>query len=200
MSDEICVNPEVQSSLNRASKDRLVLLISLPPALRKLAITDDCLNIDFLQLGVYGALVPTIVVPAVEVRYGSQSVNYSSHARPNYPPLSVNFMVDNEFKNYYILWKWLALMNDPIDADYNGTSSTKQTSQAQTELGMLNEYQTNLTLQALNEFNKPTVEWVYRNSFITSLGGISYSYREGENIETTAEFQYSQLEMVRQFA
>lgn len=195
MSDTICENPELQSPLNKASKDRFILVLNLPAILRKKALTDDCLNLDTLQMSVYGSIIPTISVPAIEVRYGSQSANYSSHSRPNYPPLTVNFVVDNEFKNYYILWKWLAELNDPREGDYNGTPSKQQTRRAQLNLGLNTEYQTTMSILALNEFNKTVAEFTYYNCFITNLGGINYSYRDGEIIETVAEFQYNQLDV-----
>tara|TARA_R110000868_G_scaffold133029_12_gene344427 strand:+ start:20 stop:625 length:606 start_codon:yes stop_codon:yes gene_type:complete len=198
MSDVICTNPDLQSPLNRASKDRFILVLNLPPALRKLALTDNCFDIDLLQISVYGTVIPQITVPAVEVRYGGQSTNFTSYSRPNYPPLTVNFVVDNEFRNYYILWKWLALMNDPRLSKYDGNSSKLQKNRdLQFELGMLNEYQTNLSILTLNELNKTTTEFTYYNAFITNLGGINYSYRDGELIETTAEFQYGQLDVSR---
>lgn len=194
MSEDLtCTNPELQSPLNKASKDRFILVLNLPSVLRDAASTNDCLNIANLQLSVFGALVPQISVPAVELRYASQSTNYSSHSRPNYPPLTVNFVVDNEFKNYYILWKWLAVLNDPREAKYTGTPQKLQKANFSTNA----EYQTNLSLLALNEYNQTVAEFVYYNSFITDLGGISYSYRDGEIIETTAEFQYSQLDMIK---
>ena len=171
--------------------------MSLPPILRKRALTDSCLDVSFLQISVFGSLIPTISIPPVEVRFGGQSANFSSHSRPNYPPLRVNFVVDNEFKNYYILWKWLALLNDPRESTYGGTPSKQKDARDQLELGMLNEYQTNLSILALNEFNKTTMEFVYYNSFITNIGEISYNYREGELIETTAEFQYGQLDLIK---
>ena len=197
MSDVICTNPELQFPLNRASKDRFILVLNLPPALRKLALTDNCFDINFLQLSVYGTLVPDISIPPVEVRYQGQSANYSSHSRPNYPPLTVNFVVDNEFKNYFILWRWLALLNDPIESKYDGKRIDQITREDRVEWGMLTEYQTNLSILALNEYNKTAMEFVYYDAFITNLGGINYSYREGDYIETTVTFQYNQLNVIK---
>ena len=190
-------NPEFQSPLNRPSKDKFILVLNLPHALRKMAATDSCLDIDSLQMSVFGTIVPTISVPAIETRHSGQSVNFSSHSRPNYPPLTVNFVVDNEYKNYYVIWKWLALLNDPRLSEYTGTSSKNHTSKNQLAMGMVNEYQTNLSILALNEFNVPVTEFIYYNAFVTNLGGITYNYREGEMIESTVEFQYSQLDLSR---
>jgi hypothetical protein len=65
------------------------------------------------------------------------------------------------------------------------------------ESGMVNEYQTTFSILALNEYNETVVEFVYHNAFITNLRGINYSYRDGEILETTADFQFNQFNMIR---
>ncbi len=190
-------NPTSQSPLNRSSKDKFILVLNLPAILRKRAKTDPALDIESLQMSVYGSVVPDITIPPVEVRFGGQSTNFSSHSRPNYPPLVVNFLVDNEYKNYYVLWKWLALLNDPKYSNYDGTPLNEITSKDLLETGSNTEYQTNLSILALNERNQTVAEFVYTNAFITNLGGINYSYRDGEIIETTVQFQYNQINITK---
>jgi hypothetical protein len=190
-------NPTIQSPLNRASKDKFILVLELPSVLRKKAKTDTDLDIESLQISVYGSIVPDISIPAVEARFGGQSANFSSHSRPNYPPLNVNFVVDNEYKNYYVLWKWLALLNDPKNSVYEGTPLNMITHRDIVDSGSNTEYQTNLSILALDEYNKTQIEFVYTNAFITNLGGINYSYRDGEILETTAQFQYNQINIVK---
>ena len=190
-------NPTSQSSLNRASKDKFILVLQLPTILKKRAKTDPSLDIESLQISVYGTIVPDITVPAIEARFGGQSANFSSHSRPNYPPLTVNFVVDNEYKNYYVLWKWLAILNDPKTSEYDGTPLDQITNKDIIDTGSNSEYQTNLSVLALNEYNQTVAEFVYSNAFITTLGGINYSYRDGEILETTAQFQYNQINITK---
>jgi len=191
-----CANPELQSSLNLSSKDKFILILTLPQALRKMSRLDPALDVDFLQMTVHGAIVPDISVPAVEVRYGGQSANFSSYSRPNYAPLSVNFIIDNGFKNYYVLWKWLAILNDPRTSTYEA-NRLGTTRQDQRESGNNAEYQTNFVIQAMNEYNEISMEFHYYNAFITGLKGITYSYRDGEIAETSADFSFGQLDMKR---
>jgi hypothetical protein len=195
MSNAVCVNPQFQSPLNRASKDKFILLMELPYILRKNSINDDLLNIQSLQISVHGSVVPTISVPSVELPYAGQSTNVSSHARPNYAPLTVNFIVDNDFKNYYVLWKWLDLLNTAKESVYDGTPLKQRTFNDINIPGTEHEYQTTFMLYSLNEYNQPTVEFRYHNSFITTLGAINYSYRDGTLVESSAEFQFGQLTM-----
>lgn len=186
-------NPTVQSPLNRASKDKFILVLELPSFLRNQSKKDPSLDIEKMQISIYGSIVPDITVPAVEVRYGGQSANFSSHSRPNYPPLLVNFVVDNKYDNYYILWKWLAMLNDPKTSLYDGTPINQVTKQNSIQTGSNTEYQTTLSILGLDEYNQTQIEFVYSNAFITSLGGINYSYRDGEILESTVQFQYGQL-------
>lgn len=195
MSNVVCVNPQFQSPLNRASKDKFILLMELPYVLRKYSQDDDLLDIETLQFSIHGSVVPVISVPSVEAPFAGQTVNVSSHARPNYSPLSVKFIVDNDFKNYYVLWKWLNLLNTADQSIYDGTPLKKRTFEDIVIPGSQHEYQTTFLLYSLDEYNKPVMEFRYHNAFITTLGSIDYSYRDGELIECSADFQFNQLTM-----
>lgn len=196
--NDLCETPQAtqQSVLNRSGKDKFILVLNLPLVLKKQSLENKLINIDPLQMSVYGSIVPNIQVPPVEVRFGGQSVNVTSYTRPNYPPLTVSFMVDNSFKNYWILWKWLSILNDPKLSYYTGTPTNLETNSDRYEKGNLKEYQTNLSIFSLNEYNQRSIEFKYYNAFITNLGGITYNYRDPELVETTAEFQFSQFEAV----
>ena len=196
MSDLNCINPTEQSVLNRSSKDKFVLILNLPAALRRLSHEDSLFKkVDPLQISIFGAVVPDVVVPPVPVSYGGQVINVSSHSRPNYTPLSVNFVVDNTYTNYYILWKWLALLNDPKESTYSGIDGSSIHSLH--EITQLKDYQTNFSVVALNEYNEIITEFKYYNAFITSLKGFSYSYKDPATLESSVEFQYSQFDMER---
>jgi hypothetical protein len=198
MSDlDLCEQPQAtqQSVLNRVSKDRFLLVLNLPEVLKKQSRTDDLINLDPLQISVFGTIVPPSIVPANEVRFAGQSYNVSSYARPNYPPLTVSFIIDNKFRNYWILWKWLSILNDPRESKYTGTDPKNETFKDRIQSGNLTEYQSNFSVIGLNEYNQRTVEFIYFNGFITNLGGITYDYNDTEIIKSTAEFQFSQLDV-----
>jgi hypothetical protein len=187
--------PTQQSVLNRSGKDKFVLLLNLPTYLKQLSKTNKDITLTPLEISVFGSVVPPIQVPSTEIRYAGQSYNVSSHSRSNYPPLPVNFIVDNEFHNYWILWKWLSILNDPDLSHYAGTETRRETQQHLLEQGNLKEYQTNLILLGLNEYNQPSIEFTFYNAFITTLGGINYDYNDSELIKSSAEFQFSKLKV-----
>jgi hypothetical protein len=197
MSDSNCTNPTLQSSLNRAARDKFVMVLELPHVLRKRSTEDGLIKISPLQMSVYGTVVPTIAVPSVNLGYAGQHLNLTSYVRPNYEPLAINFVVDNTYHNYYVLWKWLEVLNHPTKNSYSGTAANEITTDEKTRLGNNKEYQTTFSILALNEYNDVVLEFKYYNAFIVNLGGINYSYREGEILECTAQFQYNQLEVVR---
>lgn len=195
--NDLCETPQPtqQSVLNRTGKDKFLLVLNLPQILKNQAAADELLKLDPLQFSIFGTVVPQIQVPANEVRFGGQSYNISSYTRPNYPPLPVNFVVDNKFRNYWILWKWLSILNTPTGSAYGGTNSKQESFKERLLQGNLTEYQTNFSVLGLNEYNQKTIEFIYYNAFITSLGSINYSYRDPEILESSAEFQFSQLDV-----
>jgi hypothetical protein len=194
---DLCDTPQPtqQSVLNRSGKDKFLLILNLPHILRKQSVTNNLIDLDPLQISIYGAVVPPIAVPPNEARFGGQSYNVTSYTRPNYPPLTVNFVVDNKFRNYWLLWKWLTILNSPDESFYAGTDPRFETFKDRLDTGVLAEYQTNISVIGLNEYNQRTIEFVYKSSFITGLGSINYNYREPDLIESTVDFQFSQLDV-----
>lgn len=195
--NDLCQTPQPtqQSVLNRTGKDKFILVLNLPPILRKRLTNDELLNINPLQISIFGTVVPPAQIPANEVRFGGQSYNVSSYSRPNYPPLPVNFIIDNKFRNYWVLWKWLQILNDPESSFYTGTDPKLETWKDRLDSGIVTEYQTNFSVIGLNEYNQYTVEFIFKNAFITNLGGINYDYNDTELIKSSAEFQFSQLDV-----
>ena len=196
--NDLCETPQPtqQSVLNRSGKDKFLLVLNLPQVLRKQTLSNDLLKIDPLQISIFGTVVPPIQVPSNEVRFAGQSYNVSSYTRPNYTPLPVNFIVDNSFYNYWVLWKWLSVLNDPNSSYYTGTDPKLETRRDRTETGIVTEYQTNFSILGLNEYNQKSIEFIFYNAFITNLGGINYDYNDPEFIKSSAEFQFSKLDVV----
>ena len=194
-----------QSQLNKSRLDKFLLVLNLPTSLKK--ISDSYLGSrkntgiieDSLQFSVYGAIVPQVQVPEISQGYAGQFYKVSSNNRPAYENVTVNFTIDNEFNNYWLLYKWLDLLNDDNLSQFNGkdvittpnipaSQRNKNKSLTPTEL-----YQTDITLYAKDEFDKNKVKFTYTKAFPVSLGIIDYNYRQTGEIETTFEFAFSQL-------
>lgn len=185
-------NPSINSPLNTSSKDKFLLFFELPYFLRKHRESLG-LNSDSLEMTVYGGIVPEITVPAVAAAYQGQTLHVTSYNRPAYSPLNVTFAIDNKYKNYQLLWKWLNLLNDSYNSGYGGTSYESAIDFL--AKGDQFEYQTTMSITALDEYNTPIIRFDYLKSFITKLGGINYSYKDANLIECNAEFYFSQLQV-----
>ncbi len=170
-----------QSQLNVARKDKYQLVFDVPCGLRDHLKKQDCnrLQLERLQLMIWGHVIPETSVPKLEKKFGGQTFTFSSNSRPAYPTANVNFTVDSLMNNYMLLRKWLDLQND----SKNGLSTQSDS------------YKTNLSIFMLGEYEKPIVEFVYVGAHITSIGGINVSSRDAGEMESTFSFDYSQFHM-----
>jgi hypothetical protein len=194
-----------QSQFNKSRLDKFLLVLNLPPALK--GISDQYIGArknskvieNSLQFSVYGTVVPSIEVPSETLGYAGQSYKVSKHTRPVYDNVTVKFTIDNEFNNYWVIYKWLDLLNDEKESQFNGKNivttpnvSPKERNMSKT-LTSPDLYQTDISLLALDEFDKNKVKFIYTDAFPVSLGSIDFNYRTPGEIETSFEFAFSQL-------
>lgn len=194
-----------QSQLNKSRLDKFLMVINLPDSLKGINTTDlstradKKVNENSLQFSVYGAVIPSVTVPEITEQYAGQSFKISSHTRPAYNNVTVNFTIDNKFNNYWVLYKWLDLLNNDKGSVFDiddlsktpklpAVSKNKERSSNPPDL-----YMADMTLYAKDEFDKNVAKFLYKNAFPVSLGQINYNYRTEGEIETTFEFAFSQL-------
>ena len=185
----MAVNQNNQSFLNKSRADKFTLVFSLPPALRKIDSKTDRqtfnVNEDAFQFSVYGAVVPSIDVPALQIPYAGSNLYNSTHAKEPFPPVTVEFTIDNGFNNYWVLYKWLDLMHDEKEGLYDADGLVTDEN--------FKSYQTDMTLFGLDEFNNKRIEFTYTKAFPVTLGEIQYNYRNSEEITSSMTFVYSQI-------
>ena len=235
------LNPEtqnIQSVFNKARKDKFILVLTLPAILKDQNVvllserTKELVQLESLQYSIWGSPVPDINVPAASMKIWGQPYKVTSQSREPYKPINVNFTVDNLFNNYWILWKWLEVLNAPRDsgmpehfAEYEigahkrplvfdkvrdkaaliqkqlqgGISKNEKiTPIAFQPINMVNnflDYQTIITIYGLNEYNERTIAFHYYNCFITHLAEIQYNYRDPEEIESSFDFEFNQMDI-----
>lgn len=195
----MATNKNPQSHLNKNRLDKFILVFQLPPALRKVNKNSQRssynVNEDSFQVSVYGVVVPELTVPAIQIPYGGSNLYNSSHSREPYPPVTVDFTVDNEFNNYWTIYKWLDLMHDDKTGLYDEDDLAERniTDGAVAGPFKYSDYQTDITLYGLDEFNNKKVEFTYKNAFPITIGGINYNYRESDQMESSMTFVYSQI-------
>jgi hypothetical protein len=189
-----------QSPFNKLRKDRFLLVLSLPDSLRKInskfTRDEDSINLNTMQFSVYGATIPEIVIPQVDIIYGGQSYAQSSFHRPLWEPVTVNFTVDNRMNNYWVIYSWLNLLNDAETGIYDPKNLTNRPAELKNikpSIESIAEYSTNISIFLLDEYDKRVVEFVFKKAFPTSLGGMNLNYRTSDEIETSFTFAYSQF-------
>lgn len=187
--------PHIQSPLNKFRKDRFIMVVPVPATLREIAAKYDRTNAtvlpDSFTFSVWGAVVPEVSVPSVTQRYGGQSMKISTHVREVYPNLTVNFTIDNRFNNYWFIYKWLDILNDDHSSSYDASNiggENKYTSDK-----IIKKYAADISIFALDEYDKRTVEFKYTYAFPVKLGGITLSNRDATEAETSVEFSFGQF-------
>lgn len=182
-----------QAVLNKARKDKFILCFTLPKALREIdahengARENERLVRDSLQFSVYGTVVPKVNVNAIEQSYSGQVFKFSGHHRPEYGNITVNFVVDNMFNNYWVIYKWINLMNNNKEAFFYKEKMPVNASP-------FSEYATTFTLYGLDEYENRKIQFDYIGVVPVGLGDIKYNYQDPDQIESTFEFSFSQLE------
>ena len=185
----MAANRNNQSYLNKSRADKFKLVFSLPPALKgidsKTSRSTFNVNQNAMQFSVYGSVVPQVTVPAIEIGYAGSNLYNSSHAKAPYDPVTVDFTIDNEYNNYWVCYKWLDLMHDEKEGLFD--ASNIATDEA------FKQYQTNMTLYGLDEYNNERIKFTYTKAFPIAVGSIDYSYRDETEISSSLSFVYSQM-------
>ncbi len=181
-----------QSYLNKARKDKFLLVFDVPPILKDIVKNfkkdNNSINVDSVQFSIFGSMVPEITVKGVETRYAGSTYYVSSFSKDSYPPVNVKFNIDSEYKNYWVIYQWLNLLHDEKTGIFNSKGFTAPDS-------TLLDYQTDLTIYGLDEFGKKRIKFKYTKAFPTTLDAIEYDQKgtEGEEIVSGFTFLYSQL-------
>jgi len=185
-------NTMQQAMLNKSRADKFLLVFDVPPILKQISkkFNQNNTNIipDSVQFSVFGAAVPEITVPAVENRYAGSTLYVSSHSKNPYPPVSVNFNIDNEYKNYWTIYQWINLLHD----QYEGTYNTRELNDNNPE-ETFKDYQTDLTIFGKDEFNNNRIKFKYTKAFPTTIEAVTYNYQTPGEITSGFTFVYSQL-------
>ena len=181
-----------QAVLNKARQDKFLLIVNTPEVLKNITSrntrSNKLVNLDSLQYSLYNCPVPAVASPAIDLPYQTQTFHVASYTRRGYDPITVNFVVDNEYKNYWFLWKWLQVLNDPREGLYVGEKISNIDDSKNKYM-----YVTDFHLYARDEYNNNKIRFDYKDCFITELGGIEYNQRETNEIECNFKFSFNQF-------
>ena len=191
MATPVNQTPIFQSPLNKQRRDKFICVLTIPTILRDevKAITrrNSSVNFDALQFSIFGAVAPPIEIPPIAVPFSGQTMKVTSYDRPSFPHLKVNFTVDNQFNNYWVIYKWLQIFNNSKLSLFDPSKSYQDS--------LANQYMTNISVFGLDEYNERTARFDYLRAFPIALEGINYNDRDATEMECAFEFAYHQLEM-----
>lgn len=183
-----------QAPFNKNRNDKFILVLNLPPALKKINSNkirnNNKINADSLEYSIFGTLTPSIDVASQTIPYATQSIKVSSHVRQ--PPSNFNFSfkIDNEYKNYWVIYKWLDLLNDVKTGHFNSDEIIKIKGNS-----YLDAYTSMLTVYGLDEYENKKIQFDYIGAFPTSLAEISWNYGEQSEIASSSSFSFTKMEV-----
>lgn len=187
-------NPMDQSVLNKSRADKFIMVLALPKAMREINVSsaraNDSIMQHALQFSVYGIVAPAIVVDPVEIPFSGQSFNFTSFKRPDYSNIRVDFKLDNEYNNYWVIYKWLNLCNNYKEGFFYAERPALRQGPG---LEPYSEYATDITVYGLDEYNEKKIQFTYVGAVPVSLGEINYNYQSSDEITSSLEFAFSQL-------
>lgn len=178
-----------QAPFNKQRKDKFLMVFDLPKILKSQKADFERANNrvipDSVQCSIYGTVIPTVTVPAINVPYSGQVPKFTSYARPAFENMTVNFTIDNLFNNYWNIYRWLNCFNDAKTGLFNPPINSE---------GFLDDYETTITIYGREEYNRNIMQFNFYHCFPVSLGGINYSDRDATEMDTTFQYAYGQFE------
>lgn len=181
-----------QSILNKSRQDKFIMVLNLPNALlsrKAKERSNNKVDFDSLQFSIYGAPVPEIVIPALGQYYQGQELKISSHSRQAYENIFVDFNVDNLYRNWWVIYYWLNLLNDERLSYYD-----KNNIGPNEAWEALKDYRASFTVFGLDEYDNPVIRFDYTGAFPVSLKSPKYSDQNPEEIQSGFEFAFTFFE------
>jgi len=132
---------------------------------------------NYLELSIKGTVAAGLQLQAIETPiFGHKPVKVTG-AGYRLEEIPIDFLIDGNFVNYFMLWKWLEKI-------YNLKTATSPV----IEEGEI-PYE-DFEILGLDNYNNPVVKFKYRGGFITSLSDVTVGYDNSERLEAKATFAY----------
>jgi len=183
-----------QAPFNKNRQDKFILVLNLPEGIKQIVdnVTRNTNRIDAnaLEVSITGTVTPTISIPEKTLPYGAQSIKVSSYAREPYSSLDINFKIDNEYNNYWAIYKWLDIINDVKSGAFNEDNIIKYPGADTQQLPI---YTSDLTVYGLDEYENRKIQWDYIGAFPTKLAEIQWDYTQNDEITSSATFEFTKV-------
>jgi len=163
----------ISVNLDKSVPSNFQLVIPKLPTELTLDATDE------LTLNIFETIIPGVTLDIVEGNWQGAVVQFDS-GRMSYEPWTFQFVVDSNFLNWKVLFRWLTSINN--NKDVHG--------------GFPSEYAVDATLRVTDNFLNEILRIYFTNVWPQMIGEVSFTTREGEmNLECTASFVYDRYEI-----
>jgi len=161
-------------NINRATATQYQLVIPMLP-------TETTLDaVDVVRLNLFSVVLPAISLNQGESTWQGMKMLFHNGGM-SFDPLSVSFMVDSDFSNWHILYKWLIYVCNNFDKPSSLPA----------------DYMVDMSIKLMDNYNVEKVVIMFKNVWIQSLGELSLSVRDGEShIECNATLYYDRYEIL----
>ena len=163
---------EHKTNFNKANSQSYELIFP------KLPVTDDVRTADAFTLNIHGTVIPSLNLGTDEMNW--QGGMYPFAIAPiTFEPFFVNFAVDSDFCNWFMMYQWIELISNNKD-HYDKNRK---------------DYWVDATLKFTDNHDNHVMDIEFNNMYPSLLNEVSLSYREGEmNLECGINFNYTRFE------
>ena len=163
----------LNTQINKASSFSFELTFPLIPVQKNLTK-----NKEFI-INVFETVIPGVTLDASQEHWQGGLVNMATGAL-TFEPWNISFMIDSEFKNWKIMYKWFMSINNNLDQFIDDHSN----------------YAVDATLRITNNFQEKVFSLFFIDVWPTSIGEVNLNYRDGEpNLETQISLAYDRYEL-----
>jgi hypothetical protein len=163
----------LDTQLNKASPFSFELVFPLIPLQTELEANEE------FVLNIYETVLPGVSLDAQDQRWQG-GVTKQATGELTFEPWNVNFMIDSEFKNWQVLFKWFMFINNNKDK-YIDTHFV---------------YSVDATLRVTDNFQNQIFSLFFVDVWPNNMGEVTMTYREGEpNLECQISFVYDRFEV-----
>ncbi len=154
-----------------------------------LFILDKARNVSFLC---QKAEIPTMTLGQVDIPTRGL-VPIPVEGNMSYADLSIDFIVDEDLKNYLELHNWMRALGTPQELKERKEWTNKWAQNTPSEDPRFSD----ATIQVLNNNNQANFDIVFKSLFPTSLSTLNFDVTMGDNefLTATATFQYTLYEI-----
>lgn len=146
----------------------------------KIPVVSKVIEMKELSLNIFDTIIPSLNLEFTDATWQSWKTLINT-GQITFQPWTVSFIVDSNFKNWIIIYKWITSINN--NKNIAG--------------GDPKDYRSDATLQILDNYEKEILRIAFVDIWPTNLGEVTLTSRDGGEIQCTVEFIYDRYEVYR---